>query len=193
MDETIYWARTDDLNTVVAMLPHHGEALMILERVPTTWLDEDERKEGLCFQQFDGDVDFNMWERGRIFCPTFELRWDRVDGAFQVVYVGEGADLPGLQPASEVNLSVLSVEERAYYLWGERVDDDDLPRIGQPNGTDVFVELQVPRLLRYPVSEQTRRVKLRVREYKEPATGQLVCHRFHSLEKENQGESHESL
>lgn len=187
MTEVIYWARLERLTEAVTALPITDETLMLLERVPVTWLEDEERINGLRLEPFDPTTDFNLWERGRIFNPTFELRWEQVDGSFQAIYCGQEVNLPGFQPAEEVDLSVLSSKIRSYFLWGTRVKEDDLELIGLPTSTQVFVELQVPRLLRYPVSPQAKRIKLQVCEYRD-TTGVLVYHRFQKLE-----EVHESL
>ncbi len=187
MADTICWARLESLTDTIAALPTNKETLTLLERVPMVWLEEDARINGLRLEPFDPAVNFNLWERGRIFNPIFELRWEQVDGFFQAIYCGQEVNLPGFQLAEEPGLSTLSSKTRSYFLWGTRVKEDDLGLIGLPTGTQVFVELQVPRLLRYPVSPQAKRVKLQVCEYRD-VTGTLVYYRFQKLE-----EVHESI
>jgi hypothetical protein len=181
MSEAIYQACLDSLTEVIAALPVTGETFMLLERVPTNWLNDKERAEGLRLEHFDVATDFDGWERGRIFDLAFELRWERVGNAFQVVYCGEELTLPGFAKVEEINLATLTTISRFYFLWGERVKEEDLLVIGQSSGTLVFLELQVPRLLHYPVSPQAKRVKLKVLEYQD-VTGALVYYRFCGLE-----------
>jgi len=203
MAEAIYWATLTDLTQMLtdllasrnldeqtlvsddseaptlADLVSADETLMLLEQVPLTWLEDEARKDGLRLEPCETTTDFNGWQRGRIFNPAFELRWERTDGAFQIVYCGQQIDLPDFHLADGIDLTNLVAN--SYFLWGAKVQEDDLALIGQPAGSQVFVELQVPRLLRYPVSAQARQVKLQVAEYRD-AAGVLVYYRFQGLE-----------
>jgi hypothetical protein len=184
MTDIIQWARLDDLSATVSALAWPSPSFMYLERVPDRWLSQEERERGLRLEMLDLEAAFNAWERGRVFCEAFELRWEKLDGAFQTVYVGPAADLPGFAPADELDLSAVKVRERSYDLWGNRVPDDQLETVGAPTGTDlaVFLEFKIPRLLLYPVSEEARRVRLRACEYLDPSDGTLCYYRFEKLE-----------
>jgi hypothetical protein len=179
----IQWAALTDLAPVITLLTPNS-AYMYLERIPAEWLDEEKRRHGICLEKFDPATPFNDWERGRIFCETFELRWEKQDGIFQVVYLGPATALPDF--TQETGLDLSQSQTQSYYLWGNRVPDDKLAMIQedkQPNN-QIFIEFQVPRILRYPVSEQAKRVKLKVCEYIDPASGALVYYRFQGLEEE---------
>lgn len=180
MEEALLWAQPKDLRTVIGRLPMTETTLMLLERMPTTWLDEDERRSGLRLEPVDPALDFNQWERGRIFDDTFELRWERSDGAFQTVYCGRGdVELSEFEPAAG-ELGGSRAEDHCYFLWGTRVQEQDLALIGEPPGSTVFVELQVPRLLHYPVDATAQRAMLCVREYRDPS-GALIYYRWRGL------------
>ena len=71
-----------------------------------------------------------------------------------------------------------------YYLWGERMTAGTLKLIDQPDAENLFLELQIPRLLSYPVSNQhdKSRVKLSARHYLNSETGTLEFYRFRHLE-----------
>jgi hypothetical protein len=157
---------------------------MYLERVPELWLSGDEAAAGVRFEAYDSGVQFGDWERGRVFCPDYELRWEKLDGAYQAVLVGNAPSLNGFVVATEVDLDRASAQTHGYLLWGQRVEDEKLSLIGvehTPNG-QVYLELRIPRILRYPVSDKSRQVRLRVREYIDPKSGDLLYYRFVGLE-----------
>jgi hypothetical protein len=157
---------------------------MYLERVPDRWLTAEERREGLRLERFTPEEDFNTWERGSIFCATFELRWEKLDGAFQTVYIGVPAELTGFTIADDLDLGATEPKEYSYMLWGNRVPNNALETVGadKREGQPVFIEFQIPRLLHYPVSDHAQQVWLRVREYVDPGSGARCYYRFLGLE-----------
>ena len=181
MTEQIRWGMAADLLPIVRVLDCPPESLMMLERVPSTFLSDDEREKGICLRKYDVSENFEAWEQGRIFHDDFELRWEKQDSAFAVVYIGEPKELPMLDTRA---LSDFDPHDDNYYLWGERVTADTLESIGQPETTDLFLELQIPRLLHYPVSSKNKkfRVKLSTRHYLNSETGALEFYRFRHLE-----------
>ena len=184
MTDIIQWARLEALSPTVTALTWPSPSYMYLEQVPDRWLSRAEREEGLRLEKLDLAISFEAWERGRLFCETFELRWEKSDGAFQVVYVGPAADLAGLVPADDLDLNRAERQERRYDLWGTRVPDDQHETVGATTktGQAVFAALKIPRLLYYPVSDQAARVRLRVCTYLDPDTGALWYYRFKGLE-----------
>jgi hypothetical protein len=161
---------------------------MYLERVPNAWLTEPERENGIRLEKFDAATDFAAWERGRIFCEAFELRWEKVDGAFHLVYAGAPVELDHFRPA-EVTLTPEEDEgerDGAYHLWGKRVAADKLDLVGaeEEDGYAPFVEGKVSRVLYYPVSpaDHKQRIKLTVREYVDPEDGRVIYYRFRGIE-----------
>ena len=183
MSEVIQWAQLDEIQSTIATLQPSEPCYMYLERVPDRWLTDDERQNGLRLEQFAPEEDFNAWERGRIFCQTLELRWETLNGAFHAVYAGEPIDLPGFTRTEDLDLADKTIEERSYLLWGNRVPDDQVETVGVKKREDqqVFIEFQVPRVLHYPVSDQTQQVRLRVREYLDPGSGERCYYRFLGL------------
>ena len=181
MTEQICWGTAENLLPIVHALDCLPESLMVLERVPDVFLPDDEQKRGICLQAYDADENFEAWERGRIFHNNFELRWEKQDGVFVIVYIGEPTELP--MPHTE-SLSEFETQDETYYLWGERVSEGTLKAIGQPEATNLFIELQIPRLLPYPVSDQggKSRVKISARHYLNSETGDLEFYRFRHLE-----------
>lgn len=184
--DIIQWARVTDLTVVVDALTWPNPSYMYLERVPERWLTKDERDAGLRLEKLDPDTPFNTWERGRLFCHEFELRWEKIDGAFQTVYVGAAVDLADFQRAEEPDISTIEPATRHYFLWGERTPANQLDAIGATARDDaaVFLELIVSRVLYYPVSDEERnnRVRLQVCEYIDPHSGERLYYRFQDLE-----------
>ena len=181
MTEQVCWGTTDRLLPIVQALECPEESLMMLERVPSTFWSDDERQDGICLRKYDLNVNFEAWEQGRIFHNNFELRWEYQGGIFVIVYTGVEKKLP----VSHIKLlSEFEVRDESYYLWGERMTADVLKLLDQPVKINFFLELQIPRLLHYPVSNRNEksRVKLSMRHYLNSETGALEFYRFRHLE-----------
>ena len=184
MSEVIYYGVETDLNALISRVDWSADTLMILEKVPAEWLDEEKRADGIRFKPFNAGERFTEWQVGWVFNARGELRWRAMEnGRFQVVYIGTDIGLSGLK-SMEVNWE--SSEPVAYFLWGEKVTSDTLSLLEQ-KATNLFLELQVPRLLRYPISsnrDKRFRLKLNVVEYRDKNTKQIRLYRFHSVEEE---------
>ena len=181
MTEQFCWGRTGNLLPIVQALDCPPESLVMLERVPINFLSHGERENGVCLREYDANENFEIWERGRIFYNDFELRWEKQDGDFDIVYIGQPKKLLMLDTKP---LSELETQDNSYYLWGEKITGDTLKKIGQPKAANLFLELQIPRLLSYPVSNRNEkfRVKLITRHYLNSKTGALEFYRFRHLE-----------
>jgi len=181
MTEQLCWGKTAHLLSIVQALDCPLEALMMLERVPSSFVSEAEQEKGICLRKYDASENFEAWERGRIFHNDFELRWEKQDGPFVAVYIGKPKTLPMLDAKL---LSDFETQDESYYLWGEKMTTADLKRIKQPETANLFLELQIPRLLSYPVSNRNEkfRVKLSARHYLNSETGTLEFYRFQHLE-----------
>ncbi len=181
-NDVVQWARLKDIAVVICNIQWPDTSLMILERAPSIHSADLDPQIGLCLKHYGPGTAFAHWERGRIFCTDFEIRWQKQDDIFQTVYVGTYMELPDFQIARELDLGRMEQRRNSYYLWGRRVVQNELATVGtQPEaGNEVFVELRIPRLLRYPVSPQANRVKLEICEYVNSA-GKLVYHRYQRL------------
>ena len=181
MTEQICWGAIEELCPIVQALDCLTEALVMLERVPSTFLSDDEQDEGICLRKYDAGENFEAWEQGRIFHNNFELRWEKHDGVFIAVYIGKlkALPMPHVKPLSD-----FEVQDDSYYLWGKKITVDTLKLINQSETANLFLELQIPRLLCYPVSNRNERfhVKLSARHYMNPETGALEFYRFRQLE-----------
>lgn len=181
MAEQICWGMVDSLLQIVGALDYPPESMLMLERVPSTFLSDTERQEGICLRKYKANENLEIWEHGRIFCNDFELRWEKQEKGFVTVYIGEPK---GLQLSDTELLSDFEIHDQSYYLWGEKMTEDTLQLINQLGATNSFLELQIPRLLHYPVSNRNEkfRVKLSARHYLNSETGKLEFYRFRYLE-----------
>ncbi len=164
MAEIILTGKAIDLPAIIGLLTVPADAWMFLERVPQQRLNTAELAEGIKMTAYDPTLNPLLWERGRIFCRNWELRWE----SGQAVYTGAQTALPGF--VANLDLSACARQPARYYLWGTRD--------GQR-----FIELQIARALRYPFANGTngQRIKLVVAEWFDSA-GQLTASRFVELE-----------
>lgn len=179
MTEIIQWAMLDSIQPSITALTWPEVSYMYLERVPEAWLDDATRETGVRLEHLDLEENFEVWERGRLFCTAFELRWEKIEGIFHLVYVGEPVALDDFKEEEALNLNY--VNDRAYYLWGRRVETPADLGVEAEAGSRLFVELRIPRHLHYPVSEDTKRVQLQVSEYLDEDTYALLYYRFKGL------------
>ncbi len=187
MADVILWAQLDDPTLAVKTLAWPEPSYMYLEQVPSSWVTAPDIEIGLSLRHLDPDLDFQRWERGRLFCQNWELRWEKQNGLFWCVYTGSATELSGFAPAPELDLSTAELVSDSYYLWGLQVAEEDLDTVGAPSqpNAQVFLELRVPRLLRYPVSSDARRVKLVTCNYQNSISGEMIYHRYQSLQEES--------
>lgn len=148
---------------------------MILERVPEKWLNEDECENSICFKKY-AKTEFDSWQVGRIFDSDKEFRWSWNGERFQVIYTGCALHLPELSPMNTQNWEPSKPAQ--YLLWGTRFESHE-----SPYGF-TYLELQIPRLLCYPISQKDKkRAFLKVIEYRDKISGQIVHYRFSTWRK----------
>jgi hypothetical protein len=125
-----------------------------------------ERIDALAFPvPLNGAIDISRWPKGRLFAPLFELRWERIDGAYRTIFTteGNGSLFPdGLAP-QRINATEPPIENR-YYLW-----DETNHRLG--------------RTLHYECVSGQGNVLLTVREYRDER-GRLVFWRYVEMKRE---------
>lgn len=185
MPEGLYWCSTEDVDSIVQSIELPEDSLMMLELIPNDKLSESEKENGICFRSYQIDEDFNQWEIVRIFNEEFELNWEKQNGKFHVVYIGEKTDLSNFSEDTSVDIDQMEIEDKAYYLWGRNLNDETLEQIGRSEDETLFAEIQIPRLLDYPIEskrDKKFRVKLVVRHYLLHST--LKFYRFLRLEEE---------
>ncbi|GEM_PF-4151379 len=169
MNDVIYTGQTADINALIPKMTWNS-AMMILEQFQNKWLEKGEQEKAIRFEQFNSAEDFNAFQTGRIFDSEKELFWSWNDkDRFHVIYSGDEADLPGLQADDTKDFET---SEQKYMLWGK------------PYKTkQVFLELQIPRLLCYPFAcKKDNRPALKVIEYRDKNTCQIRHYRFCGLE-----------
>lgn len=191
--EMLCVSSVDDITALITACNFPPEALFLAEMLPRHVISADERQDLLRFTYFDADLPFASYTSGRIFHQDFELRWEKNDDKTQVVYVGTKRDLPMLEVTFNLDLNtprkksipdLRTFRRRHYYLFGERLREGDLDKIGVPGEQRnfAFAEVRIPRLLLYPIQQNERRARLVVREYLDEETGEVKLFRFESLE-----------
>lgn len=185
MTEKIYTGDVYDIAGLIANCKFQlkEKVLFLAEKSPQHVVEKaEERLELLRFTYFDENIPFADYTSGRIFHPDFELRWEKIDErAVRVVYVGEERSIEPLQVKNDLKLKKNS-DIKYYYLFGKRLEPEELELIGKPATEGDFAEVRIPRLLRYPPLENAKRVHLGVCEYVQETTGKLELFRFQSLE-----------
>lgn len=180
---------TGSVNDIAALIAEchfiseeQSKPLFLAESLPQHVVGSpEERRDLLRFAQFATDIPFAKYTSGRIFHQDFELRWEKNDGKIDVVYVGTERRLPSaLKVVRDLDLKKRE-EPKYYYLFGTRLNADELQEIGIPPEPGYYAEVRIPRLLRYPAPEGAMRVQLAVCEYVDEATGKVELFRFQGL------------
>jgi hypothetical protein len=197
------------LRPLLTHYPFPEEALVLLECMPEHIVTKQkERQDLLWFSTFDQFIRFEQaiplesYTSGRVFQDSGELRWEKDQNGFQVVYVGyEGnfstqvvATLRDYSTNNDVSFPLigkLGSKERKYYLFGTRLGKDDLEEIGPRAQLGDFAEARIHRLLRYPSLKKNYNGPLHftIEELFEEETGQRVLFRFVKLDGEEASEA----
>lgn len=167
-------------------IPPNAPVFMLLESQPHRVIEYDERQGLLHFALFDSTFDFTPYTSGRIFHALGELRWERQHTNIHIIYTGHKDYKPELRHAKEIRLDTCFFTDRAYFLFGKRLDEKQRDRIGPAAQPGDFAEVRIPRLLRYPslpTLTGAERVRLVVCEYIHPVTSLNAAYRFKSLER----------
>lgn len=178
MSDVILQGSVDDIGQLLQEFSFPSESWMLLER-EDDWFQR-EGQEKIVFDVFQQQPDIGEWAKGCVFCRNGEVRWFQAHGGYQVVFTGEECN-SSLEPA-DINLTDCDIQEPKYLLWGKKLDNPE--EYGIASESSVFLEMQIPRLLTYPVSDDTDRVWLHVREFISQKTGLLVHSRWFDLGRE---------
>lgn len=90
------------------------------------------------------------WDKGRVFDGTSEIRWERDEDGFHLVWIKDNGNIP----EGWTKESLKFLDRREMLLWGERIDSKD-----------EWFEKQVPRILEYPARGPGGRVYAVLNEY----------------------------
>lgn len=186
MGEAIYSARVADIAAVVGGIAWPADTLMILERLPLRWLEQEEIKTGLRFELFEPEAPFNQYERGRVFHEAGELRWEKINRQFWAVYAGSDEVILPADFTRDDSLSLENTEPQTYYLWGKRLNKQALAALDRQPDAPVFAEFTVGGILtEYPAEVPTEKnleqLALQVVQYIDPETKQLQYYRFQGV------------
>ncbi len=163
------------------------KVFFLAERLPQhAIVNGQERQHLLRFAYLPEVTDIDGYTSGRIFREDFELRWEKDnDGSYWVVYLGAKQEISGLEERKEDREELEKLERvgesKHYYLFGDRLDPDDLKQMGLEPSERYYAEVRIPRLLHYPAPPGARRVQLTVCEYTYQDTGQVRLFRFQNL------------
>lgn len=191
VDEMLSSGPVGDIVELIEACNFPENAFLLLERLPDEVIDEADRKARRNLLRFDHlyplndevKAEIKRASSGRVFQENFELRWERLDQGNQAVYLGEERKIPGLEPDTEVLQGVTRKNKTTpYYLFGTKLDARRQQELGLEEDSGFFAEVRIPRLLRYPIKTDARRVQLHVNEYVDEKTGEVQLFRFQKLE-----------
>lgn len=169
-----------DLATLLAGCTFLREGTFLGEMVPAHTVHPEERDALVRFVRFDTTQPYERYVQytsGHIFHDDFELRWQLEQDKVRVIYIGRARSIPFLGNESKLPLEKYTEQQHSYYLFGERLRDEQLKKIGKPAVEGDFAEARIPRLLHYPIEGKGAHAQLLVREYCDD-TGRVVLHRF---------------
>ena len=116
------------------------------------------------------------WPKGRVFCPDFELRWERIEEKWQsVVAIANGHPLN--EKITELGFELqelpgcLPTGEKKYFLW-----DSENPRLGRRLNYECLPEAG---------SDANKPPILKIIEYRDPC-GYLIFWRYLKMEYEHE-------
>ncbi len=150
------------------------------ETLPPSIINTEQRDALISFKPFDSTLHYGTYTQyiyGRIFHPDFELRWQHDSGQIRVIYIGINQEIPFLRAIDYLKLEKRA-EQQHYYLFGERVVDNQTEKVGKPVDEGDFAEARIPRLLHYPLQGHSLYAQLVVQEYLDKETGLVALSRF---------------
>lgn len=138
-------ASAEDLNNLVQGFI--ADSFVMAERL----FCKDGESPDIFVQKKDMRGKASVWDRGRIFNSASELRWEKNNAAFHLVWVSEAdKDITADWKPEDIT----KVEDKGLYLWGEK------------NSAGAWFEKQIPRLLEYPAKGSNSRACIAVRHYR---------------------------
>lgn len=161
--------------------PERGRAYALLEVVPSHFMEEKQLARGLQLICFHEGLDPGEWTEGKIFNIEGELRWQKGDNTFHVIYAGSSPHAASFLESETLDWESSFLE--GYYLWGERLSLENKSKMGLDPEKGLFLELQIPCAFAYPVEpEGLKRCKVNIVRYNDRASGIPQYFRMHSLQ-----------
>jgi hypothetical protein len=161
------------------------DAFVLCEQIPQHVVtDEQTREDLLRFALLDDEgieALIATSTSGRVFQEDFELRWEKDRAQYQVVYLGNERELPGLTRVNSLDELKKSERPGHYYLFGTILKTAQRNQIGLDEKGGYYAEIRIPRLLRYPYEAGTERVCVTTCEYTNKETGDVELFRFRGL------------
>jgi len=197
--DMVYSGPAHDIEALVASCQFSPEAYVLVEQFPAHLVTgATERQNLLLFihlkdlksDRYKG-IHLNDYTSGRVFDQHAEIRWEQAPqtgqqkGKFQVVYVGPEREQFPLEKNNEQGEKLGEPHNTRYFLFGMRLDQDDINAIGPQAQEGDFAQLRIPRLLRYPSlpnGQRAQRLRLEVSEYVDEDTGKVHLFRFRDLQ-----------
>ncbi len=188
MEEILATGLVSDIAALINACNFPQQAFILTENFPSYRVNDQHEKQNLLrFARLEDGLDeMSNTTSGRVFHKKFELRWEKRDHEYWVIYLGAKRDLPALKVDEDILKKLQKHEEsKHYYLFGEVLDSQRLSSMGLEGSTGYYAEVRIPRLLHYPpLPNAPRRVRLVICEYVDKTTGSVQLFRFQNLEPE---------
>jgi len=188
MEEILATGLVSDIAALINACNFPQQAFILTENFPSYRVNDQREKQNLLrFARLEDGLDeMSNTTSGRVFHKKFELRWEKRDHEYWVIYLGAKRDLPALKVDEDILKKLQKHEEsKHYYLFGEVLDSQRLSSMGLEGSTGYYAEVRIPRLLHYPpLPNAPRRVRLVICEYVDKTTGSVQLFRFQNLEPE---------
>jgi len=131
----------DELDEIIQT--NFSDPIGILER----WFCEGEDKPDFFNHLSELTGNASEWDKGRVFDDTSELKWERENSRFHLVWIKDQENIPDGWSKEKANLD----GSREILLWGNQINGQN--KIDDKNK---WYEKQVPRIFEYPSKNGAR-------------------------------------
>ncbi len=187
VEEILRVGNADNIVELITGWTFPEDTCVLLEQQPGQAVLTQKERQNLLICNFLHQTEKELLTQstsGRIFQDDFELRWEKLETTYQVVYLGIPREITGLESDQTDLLAKLKQRKQSTcYLFGTKLDTSALrdPALQGKNG--YFAEARIPRLLYYPVAPlKAMRLKIKVCEYIDQQTQEVQLFRFQGFE-----------
>jgi hypothetical protein len=120
------------------------------------------------FDYLNEETIVSEWDIGRVFDINSEIRWEKDEDKFHVIWIINNGNLTSEWKCEELRFKV----NRRILLWGEKIENQE-----------GWYEKQIPKIFKYPVNGEKNRVYIDVDEYNILSDGSTV-YKFKGLTNE---------